>query len=263
MIIVADNIRITDQIIADAISQMNPVPIQKMVMECEKAGAQFIDINSGPLSRVPEKQMVFLIDAIQKVSKLPLIVDTANPRAMEAGVRTCKNAPIINGFSLEPSKLDKILPLAREFQTDIIGYLLYPNGHVPPDGDKRLEIALELFEQFKKTGIDEKRLIIDPVIVPLSWQDGKFQAMEVLYVIKHLPDIFGFPIRTIAGLSNLTSGRGHKAQKLIMEKAYLSMLAAAGLSMIMMNVFNHDTIKTVKACNLLVDEKIFAWEEMY
>ncbi len=262
MIIVADNIRITDQIIADAISQMNPAPIQKMVVECEKAGAQAIDINSGPLPRSPEKHMTFLIDAVQKVTKLPLIIDTANPKAMEAGVRACRNIPIINGFSLEPAKLDKILPLALELRTDIIAYLLYPNGHVPPDGDKRLETALELFEQFKKTGIDEKRLIIDPVIVPLSWQDGKFQAMEVLRVIKHLPDIFGFPVRTIAGLSNLTTGRGHKAQKIIMEKAYLSMLASAGLSMIMMNVFHPGTVKTAKACNLLIDEKIFAWEEM-
>ncbi|MFH2047382.1 MAG: dihydropteroate synthase [Pseudomonadota bacterium] len=262
MIIVADNIRITDQIIADAISQMNPVPIQKIVMECEKAGAQVIDVNSGPLSRTPEKQMVFLIDAIQEVSKLPLIVDTANPKAMEAGIRACKNKAIVNGFSLEPAKLDKILPLAKKYQTDIIGYLLYPNGHVPPDGDKRLEIAIELFEQFKKHGIDENRLIIDPIIAPLSWQSGKFQAKEILYVIKHLPEIFGFPVRTIAGLSNLTTGRGHKAQKLIMERTYLSMLASAGLSMIMMNVLHNDSIKTVRACNLLIDEKIFAWEEM-
>ena len=207
--------------------------------------------------------MNFIIDAIQQVSDLPLIIDTANPKAMEAGVRACKSMPTINGFSLESSKLDKILPLAKEFRTDIIAYLLYPNGHVPPDGDKRLEIAVEILEKFKETGIEEKRLIIDPVIVPLSWQNGKFQAREVLYVIKHLPDVFGFPVRTIAGLSNLTTGSGHKAQKLIMEKAYLSMLASAGLSMIMMNVFHHEAIKTVKACNLLIDEKIFAWEEMY
>lgn len=262
MIIVADNIRITDQIIADAISQMNPGPIQKLVMECEKAGAQVIDVNSGPLSQAPEKQMVFLIDAIREVSKLPLIIDTANPKAMEAGICACKNEAIVNGFSLEPAKLDKILPLAKKYRTNIIGYLLYPNGHVPPDEDKRLEMAIELFEKFKKYGIDENQLIIDPIIAPLSWENGKFQAKEVLNVIKHLPDIFGFPVRTIAGLSNLTTGRGYKAQKLFMERTYLSMLASAGLSMIMMNVFHHETVKTAKACNLLIDEKIFAWEEM-
>lgn len=32
--------------------------------------------------------------------------------------------------------------------------------------------------------------------------------------------------------------------------------------MIMMNAFRYDTIKTVKACNLRIDEKIFAWKEM-
>lgn len=43
-------------------------------------------------------------------------------------------------------------------------------------------------------------MIIDPVVAPLVWQDGNLQNMEVLEVIRTLPDLLGFPVRTIAGM---------------------------------------------------------------
>jgi hypothetical protein len=35
-----------------------------------------------------------------------LILDTTNPKALEAGLVKSKNKTIINGFSLEPAKLE-------------------------------------------------------------------------------------------------------------------------------------------------------------
>jgi len=44
-----------------------------------------------------------------------------------------KNRVIINGFSLEPLKLERILPLAKEYNVDIVGFLLYPGRRVLKD----------------------------------------------------------------------------------------------------------------------------------
>lgn len=84
------------------------------------------------------KEMEFMVETVQEVSDLPILIDIANPKALEAGLRVSRNKAIINGFSLEPAKLEPILPLTKKFETDIIGYLLYPNGHVPPYGAERL-----------------------------------------------------------------------------------------------------------------------------
>ena len=161
MMIVADNIRITNKVIEKAVAEMNPQPVLEMAKRCEAFGAEAIDVNSGPLNRDPEKKMSFLVEAVQDASGLPLILDTTNPKALEAGLCACKNRAIINGFSLEPAKLEFILPLAKKYDADIIGYLLYPNSHVPPDGPERLNIAVELFAEYSKAGLENDRLIID------------------------------------------------------------------------------------------------------
>jgi len=262
MLLVADNIQITNTTIQKAVDDMNPKPIQDMTRKCESAGAEAIDINSGPLGRDAEKKMSFLVGAIQEVTDLPVFLDTANPKALEAGLCANKKTAIINGFSLEPEKLASILPLAKQFNADIIGYLLYPNGHVPPDGQERLTVAVELYNEFLKAGIDNNRLIIDPVLVPLTWQNGPQQAMEVFHVLNHLSELLGFPAKTIVGLSNLTTGKGAREKKLLLERTCLPMLAASGLSMVLLNISHHETVNVARACTALTASHVFTWENV-
>jgi len=175
------------------------------------------------------------------------LLDTANASAIRSGLQAnCKTA-IINGFSLEPKKLKYILPLAKEFNVDIIGYLLYPNGHVPFDSVSRLNVAVDLYTAFSKYGPEKERLIIDPVLTPVMWQQSNKQAGEILSVISALPEVLGYPVKTIAALSNLTSGNKVKKQTHSLKKTYLPMLAASGLSMLMLNIF-HDEQYRLPGC---------------
>ena len=260
VILIADNLQITNPVIQQAVDQMDPEPIKAMVQQCKKAGAEAIDINSGPLTREPEEKMTFLVETVQAITNLPILIDTANPKAIKAGLQACKSKCIINGFSLEPSKLENILPLAVAHDVDIIGYLLCPDSRVPMNAAERLEIAIELHHAALKAGLNPERLVVDPIIVPLLWDNGSFQAREVLDVIRQLPDVLGFKVRTIAGLSNLTTGKGEQKKKRLTEQTYLPMLAAAGLDMCLMNVFHSETVATANACNTLLHEGIFAWK---
>ncbi|WP_373501473.1 dihydropteroate synthase [Desulfococcus sp.] len=259
MIVVSDNLQITHGAVDRAVKEMDPAPIRELVRQCVAAGADAVDINSGPLSRDPEKKMAFLVEAVQSITDLPVLLDTTNPKAMEAGLQVSKSRTIINGFSLEPAKLERILPLAGKYDADIIGYLLYPNSHVPADESERLNVAVELFGAFQRAGVDRERLIIDPIVAPVMWEDGNRQDMEILSVIRTLPDLLGFPVRTIAGISNLTTGHGPLDKKLRLERTYLPMLAAAGLSMALMNVFHTESVMTVRAFNALAGDRIFTW----
>jgi 5-methyltetrahydrofolate corrinoid/iron sulfur protein methyltransferase len=257
--IITDNLTITNTIVEDAVNRMDHEPIKKLVKRCEAAGAEMVDINSGPLTRNPEEKMAFLVGSVRQASDLPLLLDTSNPVALEAGLKACEGKAIINGFSLEPEKLFHVLPLARKFNTQIIGYLLYPNSNVPADGAERLTIALELYSRFSEAGLAKEQLIIDPVIPPLIWQNGHTQAMEVVNVIRTLPDLLGFKVKTIAGISNLTSGPGDRARKRIFEQCYVAMLAEAGLTMALVNVFHPETIAAIQVCTILTGTKIFSW----
>ena len=241
---------------------MDPGPVKALAEQLEAGGADMIDINPGPLTRDGEEKMTFLVKTIQDSVNIPLSIDTSNPIAMAAGLKACKDKPVINGFSLEPAKLERILPLAREFDCDIIGFLLHTDGMVPSSADERLELAVQLFTAYNEMGLDSGKLIIDPVLAPLMWEDGSVQAMELINVIKMLPDLLGFPVRTVVGISNLTSGKGIKEKKLLLEEVYLSMLAAAGLDMALLNMFHQRTVSVARACNAITSRGIFSWEDI-
>jgi 5-methyltetrahydrofolate corrinoid/iron sulfur protein methyltransferase len=262
MIIVADNLTITNPTIAAAMDNMDPGPIQDLVRRCEKAGAQAIDLNSGPLNRSPVAHFSFLVETVQAVTSLPLVLDTANPTALTAGLDICRNQAVINGFSLEPAKLADILPLAKNYPADIIGYLLRPNGHVPIEADELMTTAVSLFKTFISEGLAPDRLIIDPVVAPLSWDNGLQHNQALLAVLRSLPDLLGTPVRSIAGLSNLTSGGLPIQRKAALESAYLPMLAAAGLDMALVNVLHAPTMRTALSSRALLGNGIFSWAQI-
>jgi 5-methyltetrahydrofolate corrinoid/iron sulfur protein methyltransferase len=262
MLIIADNLNIMHPVIARALEKRDPEPIRRLVKRCVDAGAQAFDINSGPLSRQPRETMVFLVETVQSVTHLPLVLDTANPAAMAAGLATCAGPVTINGFSLEPDKLERILPLAGQYGADIIGYVIGAHSRVPIDEHEMMSTAVALFEAYTKAGLAPRQLIIDPVVVPAAWPDGPRHNRNVLSLIHQLPDLLGAPVRTIAGLSNLSSGGGSLQGKMVLEAGYLPMLAAAGLDMVMTNVLHPNTLALAKVCRVLLKEGIFSWADL-
>lgn len=260
MKLISDNLRITKPDITKALQQFDPKPVQAMAAECAQKKPFAIDVNTGPLKKEPEKGMSFFIQAVQEVTDLPLMIDTSNPTAMKVGLETAQNSTLINGFSLEPAKLEQILPLAHEFNSDIVGFLLYPDSRVPKDQTERLQIAYELFDHAEAAGVAKEKLIIDPIVPPLVWEDGIEQARAVLETIRTLPELMGFHVRTIAGISNLTTGAKDRARKLKVEISYASMLAAAGLDYALLNIFNTDLVNAVLTAGILAKENLFSWE---
>lgn len=259
MIIAADNLHVINPAVADALAHCKPEPLQDLVLRCERAGAQVVDINSGPLKKKPQKQFAFLVETVQEVTKMPLMLDTTNPKALEAGLQVCRQKAIINGFSLEPAKLEHILPLAKRYDVDIIGYLFGPHSQIPVEEEEMMALAVALFEAYTAADLDPARLIIDPVITPLAWDSGLRHNRSVLSVVQNLADLLDAPVRTIAGLSNLATGAMAVNRKIAIEQAYLPMLAAAGLDMVLLNVFHGLTVQTARACDALLGRKIFSW----
>jgi 5-methyltetrahydrofolate corrinoid/iron sulfur protein methyltransferase len=259
MKLIADNLRITRPEIRGALQRLDPEPVQDLVKACEARGAWAIDVNTGPLGKQAATGMRFFMDAVQAVTDLPLLIDTANPDAMAAGVKAARNPIIINGFSLEPCKLEQILPLAREHDAAIVGFLLYPDSRVPTDAGQRFEVALELMEAAEAAGVAKERMIIDPVIPPLAWADGIAQAREVVKVIRTLPDLLGFPVKTIGGISNLGTNAPDKGARLVIEQSYAAMLAAAGLDYALLDILNPDLVRAARVSGILAKENLFSW----
>jgi len=260
MILAADNIHVMNPTVASAIKQFNPTPICELAIKSVSCGAGLIDVNPGPVAKKGKNVMTFLIRAVQEATNSRVIIDTRDPDAMEAGAKICDKKPVLNGFSLEPHLLQEILPIAINYKTDIVGYLLTPNGRVPATAEERLDIALKLINESSKKGLEPEKLIIDPICAPIIWDDGARQARELLSFLKLLPELVGIPVRTIVGLSNFISGAKYSAKARLLEEVFIPLLFEAGLDIVLLNIFHERTVAKIRASAMILEDKIFSWE---
>ncbi len=245
MILAADNLTATNPAVAEALYKLDPQPIQELARRCEASGARFLDLNPGYLSRRHEDLMAFMVEAVQDASSLPLILDSPSARVLAKGLAACERKPVLSALTLEAPKLEEILPLAVEHQTDLVVLLLDERSFPPPTAEEKIALALEIRERALAAGLDEKHLIFDPVVPNLSWPDAWPQTREVIKAVRWLAggQVFGEPAKTMAGVSNLRSGL-RKQYPIQVDTHLLAMLAGAGLDIALADALKGEIIES-------------------
>jgi 5-methyltetrahydrofolate corrinoid/iron sulfur protein methyltransferase len=253
LIIAADNLQPLKPSVAQAISSLNPRPLQELARRAEQAGAQLLDINPGFLSPRHHDRMAFMVEAVQQVTGLGLILDSPNARVLARGLEVCARPPILNACTLEEDKLREILPLAAARQTDLVLLLLDAHSRPAASLEGKITLALELRSQALASGLEESRLIFDPVMPNLSWPDAWQQTGEVVKAVRLLSggDLWQTPARTMVGLSNLRSGL-RETYPLRVEEAALGVLAGAGLTIALVDVLQPGLMEAVRVIDQVV-----------
>ncbi len=152
MILAADNLHALNPVVSEALKRLDPHPIQELARRCELRGVQFIDINPGYLSRRHEDRMAFMVETVQEATSLRLILDSPNPRLLARGLAVCRDKPVLNALSLEPIKLQEILPLAVEHGTPLVLLLMDQRSQVPASIEGKIALAAELRERSLAAG---------------------------------------------------------------------------------------------------------------
>lgn len=98
-------------------AKRNPEPIQAEVIRQKELGMDYIDINLGPAKKFGTELMPWVVNVVQEaVPGMPLLLDTSNIDAIEAGLKVCKPADkphIINSIMARPERYEKMVPLLR------------------------------------------------------------------------------------------------------------------------------------------------------
>jgi len=246
VIVAADNLTSSNPVVAEALTKLDPRPLQELARRCEQAGAAFLDINPGYLSSRRDDRMEFMVAAVQEASSLPLILDSPQPRVLARGLAACREKPILNACTLEAEKLREILPLAAEHAVDLVLLLLDEKSRVPPTLEGKIALAVELRERALAGGVPHEKLIFDPVLPNLSWPDAFDQIRAVIRTIRLLAGdaVFLQPARTMAGLSNLRSGL-RRVHPVKLEETVASLLAGAGLHLALADVLQSELRETL------------------
>ena len=241
MIFAADNINPMSPVVAQAMDALDPAPVRDIARRCAAAGAFWIDVNPGPLPARRRDRMRFLVDAVQEATDLRLILDSADVEVLAEGLRACRQTPVLNALTLEPGKLAKLPELAAEAGADLVALLLDGASRVAATADEKIALAVALWQQAVAAGLPEEHLIFDPVVPHWSWPDAAAQAAACVQTVRLLASgaALGRPARTLAGISNLRSGR-RRVVPAGSEHALLCLLVGAGLDVALCNILDPD-----------------------
>jgi 5-methyltetrahydrofolate corrinoid/iron sulfur protein methyltransferase len=241
MILVGENINIMSNTIGPALRERNPEPIQKLARAEAEAGVDYLDLNIGPARKAGDELMSWLVNTVQEVTEKSLSLDTTNPAATEAGLKACCRRALINSVSLQPERLEKILPLAKQYNADIIGLLWGVEG-MPRDANERCLLAVDLIYQANQLGISDESIWIDPIVTPVSAEINQVKAcLEFMSMLAEIAP----GCKSIVGLSNVSNGTPAHLRPYL-NRTYLAMLMKYGIYAAIVDAFDEELIRLAR-----------------
>ena len=196
-------------------------------IEQQDAGAEILDVNVG-LPGVDDKaMMVRVVRALQSVTDLPLMIDSSDPAAIEAGLRAVNGKAIVNSVNGTPEVLDTILPLCKKYGAAVVG-LCMDRGGIPQTWQERTAIAVRIVRAAEAYGIPKEDVFIDCLTLTVSAQQE--QAAETLRALRWVKEELG--VHTVLGVSNISFGLPARRHITV---SFLTQALQAGLDLPIVN----------------------------
>ena len=247
MLIVGERINASRKPIAEAIASRNAAFIQNEAKAQANAGADYLDVNAGTFVGEEAQHLQWIIETVQEVVDLPLCIDSPDPAVIKAMNRFTKKTPMINSITLEPSRLEGLLPLVAEHKTKVIG-LCQSADSIADTAEAKVEMASQLIERFKLASIPLDNLYIDPLVYPLATNDRS--SLATLDAIEQI--MAKFPsVHTICGLTNVSYGLPNRK---LVNRTFLVAAIARGLDSAILDPTDRELFGALKA-SLMVSGK--------
>ncbi len=253
MIIIGEKINVMSKIIGPAMKAREAKPIQDLAKSQAAGGADYLDINIGPATKDGPELMEWLVKTVQEAVDMPLSLDTTNAEAMEAGLKVHKGTALINSISGEKSRLDKMLPLVKKYDANVIGLALSDVG-IPRDANERVAVAVDVMTALSMEGISLDKLFLDPIVMPVCV--AQKDALEVVEAIKLFKQLNDPPIKTVVGLSNVFNGCPEEV-KGILGRTFFTYLTAVGLDAAIADPLDKEFMDVVKTLKVYQNEILY------
>ncbi|MCL2367961.1 MAG: homocysteine S-methyltransferase family protein [Oscillospiraceae bacterium] len=209
----------------------------------EAAGAEILDVNVGVPGLDEPQMMARVVSAIQSVTGLPLMLDSTNPNALEAGLRVYNGKAIVNSVNGEAAVLERILPLVKQYGAAVVGLTLDENG-IPQTAAERVAIAGRILDAALAHGIPREDVFIDCLTLAVS--AGEAGAGETLAALRTVREELG--LQTVLGVSNISFGLPNRE---LVNQTFLALALEAGLTLPILNPNAEQMMDTVAAFRLL------------
>ena len=200
-------------------------------------GAHCLDVCVATTERSDELEfMTKLVKRLSLEIDAPLVIDSTDPKVVEAAVKQIPGKPIINSINLEGdgSRFHALAPLMAKYGLPAIAQCIGPKG-MAKTPEEKMEVAQLLYDTGKQYGLKSWQFIFDALVFTLAtgeaeYADSAKNTLDSIKLIKQkLPDSF-----TTLGLSNVSFGLTTSARKVV-NSVFLYYALKAGLDTVIIN----------------------------
>ena len=249
---IGERIHCISPVIREAMNTFNPEPILKRAAEQIKAGATYLDVNIGPAESNGPELMTWAVRLLQEnFNNVPLALDTANKKAIEAGIRVYNRTngkPIVNSADAG-SRISNIDLAAAN---DAIVIALCSADGIAKDNEERMMHCHNMLERGMSLGMEATDLWFDPLFLVVKGMQDK--QMDVLNAIKMFADE---GLKSTGGLSNNSNG-APKAVRPIMDSSLVAMAMMQGLTSAIINPNDRRTMETIHSCDIFKNYELYS-----
>ncbi len=238
--------------IRKAMDERDPKPILERAAQQIAAGATYLDVNIGPAEKDGPERMMWAVKLLQEnFNNVPLALDTANKKAIEAGIKVYNRTngkPI--GNSADAGSRISYIDLAAA--NDAICIALCSADGIAKDNAEREMHCDNMLERGLSLGMTSDDLWFDPLFLVVKGMQDK--QMEVLEAIKMFSDK---GLKSTGGLSNNSNG-APKDVRPIMDSALVAMCMMQGLTSAIVNPNDRRLMETIKSCDIFKNHVLYS-----
>ena len=249
---IGERIHCISPVIREAMATFNPDPILERAAQQIKAGATYLDVNIGPAESNGPELMTWAVKLLQEnFNNVPLALDTANKKAIEAGIRVYNRTngkPIVNSADAG-SRISNIDLAAAN---DAIVIALCSADGIAKDNDGRMHHCHTMLDRGMALGMEAEDLWFDPLFLVVKGMQDK--QMDVLNAIKLFSDE---GLKSTGGLSNNSNG-APKTLRPIMDSALVAMAMMQGLTSAIVNPNDLRLMETIKSCDIFKNNELYS-----
>ena len=251
-IVIGERIHCISPAIRKAMEEKDPEPVLKRAWDQIAQGAAYLDVNIGPAEKGGEELMQWAVKLIQEqCDNIPLCLDTANSKAIEAGIAVYNNSrgkPIVNSADAG----DRLQNIDLAAANGAIVIALCSSSGIPADNDERMMYCQQMLERGMSLGMEPEDMWFDPLFLVVKGMQDK--QMEVLEFIKMLSDM---GLNSSGGLSNVSNMMPNHIRP-IMDSAMVAMAMSCGLTSAIANPGDLRLMETIRSCDVIRNNTLYA-----
>ncbi|MBE0426129.1 MAG: dihydropteroate synthase [Nitrospirae bacterium] len=255
MIAVADNLNTRNKAYMEALKNRDVKALAELVKHLREAGADMINVQCSLDGSGDDMSLPWVTGIVSEISD-SICLDSRNTLALENALPLCKKPPLINFISeTEPEDQETLLSIVSNSGASLV--IRASKGTIPTSIEAKLQIIERLIEMANEADIPNERLFADPSVVHVSSGMGQKHILNSYECIRVLKDLVEPPIKTIAWISNVSSGLPRVIRKPL-EATFLAYLAGAGLDAALVDIHDGNIRKAIYLIKSFKDEIVFS-----